>query len=132
MNIYMICTLWTPFQAERDWKKFLSIYSILYGYILRIYLDFLFRILHWKVEYCYTSPLSILNVQKCNFISWIFLIKNSFPFLLTPWVYRRWGVKHLCTLTCTVAYIDIYKIIRRKKACSLSKFFYKWNFKYRE
>ena len=21
MNIYMICTLWTPFQAERDWKN---------------------------------------------------------------------------------------------------------------
>ena len=20
MNIYIICTLWTPFQAERDWK----------------------------------------------------------------------------------------------------------------
>ena len=36
---------------------------------------------------------------------------------------QKVGVKHLCTLTCTVAYIDIYKIIRRKKACSLSKFF---------
>ena len=21
MNIFMICTLWTPFQAERDWKN---------------------------------------------------------------------------------------------------------------
>ena len=21
MNIYMICTLWTPFQTERDWKN---------------------------------------------------------------------------------------------------------------
>ena len=39
MNIYMICTLWTPFQAERDWKssyreisKFPSnIYYILFG-----------------------------------------------------------------------------------------------------
>ena len=38
MNIYMICTLWTPFQAERDWKKSYreiskfpsNIYSILF------------------------------------------------------------------------------------------------------
>jgi len=21
VNIYMICTLWTPFQAEKDWKN---------------------------------------------------------------------------------------------------------------
>jgi len=26
VNIYMICTLWTPFQAERDWKNSFSLW----------------------------------------------------------------------------------------------------------
>ena len=47
MNIYMICTLWTPFQAERDWKNsyreilliplyiFYSLCLCQYAYIVR-------------------------------------------------------------------------------------------------
>ena len=52
MNIYMICTLWTPFQAERDWKN-------LYREILFIALYILFSMCN--IHVCWTGFPAIIQ-----------------------------------------------------------------------
>ena len=76
MNIYMICTHWTPFQAERDWKihskrfsKFRSnIYSILFGNTSLVFTD---QPCTWRcpklLQCLLTNPVhECLGIFKCE------------------------------------------------------------------
>jgi len=89
VNIYMICTLWTPFQAERDWKNsyreilLIPLYnSILYDCILYVFIDICERT-------------SVLFFRWENLTLGQIFFKKGFM-----WLVRNGFIKHSCFGPC--------------------------------
>ena len=80
MNIYMICTLWTPFQAERDWKN--SYREIL---LIPLYIFYSLWIYHIS-----SRRNAGKNARECPAILRILVYALKTPFILqTSWRARR-------------------------------------------
>ena len=84
LHIIVICTLWTPFQAERDWKNS-------YREILQIPLQYVFYSLWFFVYYTLIELISFFlsvffNILVYKRLRNYAIIKTSFIIFL--WCYR--------------------------------------------
>ena len=62
MNIYMICTLWTPFQAKRDWK---NSYREIFLIPLYIFYSLWFFVIDFSLKSFYNVRCPLPNQLIC-------------------------------------------------------------------
>ena len=104
MNTYMICTLWTPFQAERDWKnsyREILLIPLYIFYSLCIYTYFVYYgvclFVSYKSQNGCTNRAQILNCAsqgKRKVYGWS-KIKN---FALKNIFYSFWKIRKIWVL----------------------------------
>jgi len=95
VNIYMICTLWTPFQAERDWKH--SYREIL---LIPLYIYILFSMISGSKKNKISSVLLLCLFETRTFLQFLntqwFLYFKKGLYWVVVWVVgggeRRLGV----------------------------------------
>ena len=133
MNIYMICTILTPFQAERDWKNsyryslnspliyilfsmFIPLRSILYVLHLCIWFPVLCRELfsnNFQLLYITHHPVYIMIIKNKNknnnnnkFIFSAYIVYNILTEIILHLLTPRGSASNSCSAkNCLVTYI---------------------------
>ena len=111
MNIYMICTLWTPFQAERDWKnsyrEILLIPLYIFYSLCFAYISYLCLFIYLCIEHIYMKiSVAIINVPSIYW--WDFNDDSNYKITFIN------EINEICTKCILIIYISYHIYIYMK------------------